>query len=256
VIDYKINGKVAVVTGAGRGIGRQIALTLAEQGVKVVVADIVKESADKVAKEIVLLGSEALPFELDVSNSQQVQEMADAALKKFGGVDILVNNAGISPKRNGQKVPIIEMDIREWEKVVDINLHGTFYCSQAFAKIMVKQNYGKIINMSSQAGRSYSAIPAAHYLTTKAGVIGLTRALAGELAPFGINVNAIAPGRIETEMIKDVGAEVNKEYMKKIPVGRLGQPRDIAEAILYLASDNASFITGVTLDVNGGALIL
>ncbi len=256
MIDYKINGKVAVVTGAGRGIGRQIALTLAEQGVKVVVADIVKESADKVAKEIVLLGSEALPFELDVSNSQQVQEMADAALKKFGGVDILVNNAGISPKRNGQKVPIIEMDIREWEKVVDINLHGTFYCSQAFAKIMVKQNYGKIINMSSQAGRSYSAIPAAHYLTTKAGVIGLTRALAGELAPFGINVNAIAPGRIETEMIKDVGAEVNKEYMKKIPVGRLGQPRDIAEAILYLASDNASFITGVTLDVNGGALIL
>jgi len=256
VIDFKLEGKTAVVTGAGRGIGRQIALTLAEQGAKLVVADIVKESADRVAEEIVALGSEALPYELDVSNSQQVQKMANAAVKRFGRVDILVNNAGISPKRNGQKVPIVEMDLAEWEKVVGINLHGTFYCAQAFAKIMVKQNYGKIINMSSQAGRTYSNIPAAHYLTTKAGVIGLTRALAGELAPFGVNVNAIAPGRIETEMIKDVGAEVNKEYLKKIPVGRLGHPRDIAEAVLYLVSDNASFINGVTLDVNGGALIL
>jgi len=256
MVDYGLKDKVAIVTGAGRGIGRGIALALAKEGANVVIVDVLEEHAAQVAKEVTDFGVDAVGLKVDVADKEAVHNLVKIVLNRFNRIDILVNNAGISPKKSGRKVPILEMDPLEWERVIAVNLHGSFYCAQECARAMIEHKYGKIINMSSLAGRIYVSIPGVHYLASKAGVIGLTRGLAGELAPFGINVNAIAPGRIESEMIHKVPDEVNKEYIKQIPTGRFGTAEDIANAVLFLASDKASYITGVTLDVNGGKLIL
>jgi 3-oxoacyl-[acyl-carrier protein] reductase len=256
VADYGLKGRIAVITGGGRGIGRGIALALAREGANVVIADVLAEHAQKTAREAEAEGVGAMATVADVSDKAQVNRLVEDTIRSFGRVDILINNAGVSPKKDGAKVTVVEMDTDEWERVIGVNLHGSFYCARACAREMVKQGYGKIINMSSLAGRTYSAIPGAHYLASKAAVIGLTRALAGELAPYGINVNAIAPGRIESEMIRDVPSEVNELYLQKIPVNRLGTHEDIANTALFLVSDLAGYITGVTVDVNGGSLML
>lgn len=248
----EFQGKVAIVTGGARGIGKSIARALAERGAQVVIADIDGEAAEKTSRELYAQDLLARAIPVDTADSGQVNRMVEEVVAAYHRVDILVNNAGISPKKDGKKIPIVEMPLEQWERVIAVNLHGCFYCAQACAKHMIKYRYGKIVNMSSSAGKTYSAIPGAHYLASKAGVIGLTRALAGELAPYGINVNAVAPGRIETEMIHDVPPEVNEEIIRQIPVGRCGTPQDVTEAVLFLLSDRASFITGVTLDVNGG----
>jgi 3-oxoacyl-[acyl-carrier protein] reductase len=251
-VDYGLTGKVAIVTGAGRGIGASIALALAGQGANVVVSDIRACLAHQVAGQARALGVEALALAADVASEDDVAHLVDSAHRRFGRIDILVNNAGVSPKTDGHKTPLIDMDRTEWDQVVAVNLSGSFDCSRLCARIMAQQRYGKIVNIASAAGRTYIPVAGAHYIASKTGAIGLTRALAGELACYGINVNAIAPGRTESEMMLEADAETNRRNLAQIPLGRFGKPDDVAHAVLFLVSDRSSFITGAVLGVDGG----
>lgn len=245
----KLNGKVAIVTGAGQGIGRGIALALAKEGAKVVVSDISDKIAD-VVKEIESLGSEALAAKANVANSKETEEMAKMAVKKFGKIDILVNNAGIYPFK-----PLIEMKEEEWDKVIDINLKGVFNCTKAVLPKMIEQKSGNIINIASIAGAEVGYLNLVHYSASKAGVLGFTRSAALELAPHGIRVNAIAPGAVETPGTKVLG-EVLKQVEQTIPQKRMGQPEDIANLVVFLASDDSSYITGQLIVADGGLTIV
>ncbi|MEM0078768.1 MAG: SDR family NAD(P)-dependent oxidoreductase [Nitrososphaerota archaeon] len=242
----KLQNRVAIVTGAGQGIGKAIALALAKEGAKVVVSDITDLIFD-VAKEIEALGSEALPIKCDVTNPNDVNKMVKTTLEKFNRIDILVNNAGIYPFK-----PFIEMSEGEWDKVLNVNLKGVFNCTKAVVPKMVEQRYGKIINISSIAGAVVGFPQLAHYSASKAGIIGFTRALALELAPYGINVNAVAPGPIETPGTKILGKETLESFIKTIPLGRMGKPEDVANLVVFLASDDSSFITGQYIVCDGG----
>jgi 3-oxoacyl-[acyl-carrier protein] reductase len=241
--------KVAIVTGAGRGIGKQIARELANAGYIVAVSDIVEQAAREATEEI---GQGSLPYAVDVSCFEQAAGMVDDMAQRFGRLDVLVNNAGISPKRNGRKVPVYEMDIEEWRAVVDVNLNGAFYMVRAVSPYMIRQRYGRIINMSSIAAKSYIDISASHYAATKAGLIGLTKAAAGELGPYGITVNAVAPGRIESDMMAEAGAEANQAILAQIALGTFGTAHDVAAAVSFLASEQARYITGAVINVDGG----
>jgi len=250
---FSLKNKVALVTGARRGIGKGIALALAEAGAKVVVTDIDEKECQEVVKEIEKLGSKGLAKKLDVTNKKEVEEAVKLAVDKFGKLDILVNNAGICPFK-----PFLELTEEDWDKVLDINLKGYFFCAQAAAKEMVKQKWGRIINIASvamgQIGIGFPNI--VHYVASKGGVAGMTEALAVELAPFNINVNAIAPGVIETKMAEPVISDpaVREATLKRVPKARVGQPKDIAQAVVYLASEEADYVTGVILVVDGGWL--
>ena len=246
MIKGKLQGRVAIVTGAGQGIGRAIALALAREGAKVVVSDIT-DLIFEVAKEVEALGSEALPVKCDVSNPNDVNNMVKATIEKFSRIDILVNNAGIYPFK-----PFVEMTEQDWDKVLDINLKGTFNCTRAVVPKMIEQRYGKIINISSIAGSVVGFPQLAHYSASKAGIVGFTRALALEIAPYGVNVNAIAPGPIETPGTKVLGKETLESFQKMIPLGRMGKPEDIASLVVFLASDDSSFITGQCIVCDGG----
>jgi len=242
--------KVAIVTGAGRGIGKAIAIALAREGADVIVNDVDIQTAEDVAKEIKSLGRQALAIQVDVSDSKEVNQMVQLALKKFKRVDILVNNAAII--RRGTIEDLREED---WNKVIDVNLKGSFNCMKAVVGIMKKQRYGKIINISSVAGKVGDLASAPCYGASKAGMICLGKSLARELAPYNINVNVVAPHAIETDMSKEWSEEKRKNIIANIPLGRMGEPEDIAEAVAFLVSDKAKFITGEVLDVNGGYLM-
>jgi 3-oxoacyl-[acyl-carrier protein] reductase len=242
----KLKDKVAIITGAGQGIGKEIALTFAREGAKVVVTDITGKEKE-VAEEIERMGGEAIALKVDVSKMEDAKKMAEEALKAFGRIDILVNNAGIYPSK-----PFVEMTESDWDKVINVNLKGTFNCTKAVVETMIKQKYGKIINITSIAGTVVGFPQLTHYCASKAGITGFTRALALELAPYGINVNAIAPGPIETPGTQALGKEAYENFKKLIPIGRWGKPEDIANLAVFLASDESSNITGQVIVSDGG----
>ena len=247
MVDLK--GKVALVTGAGRGIGKEIALNLARAGADVVVTD-VADTVFETAKEIEALKVSALAIKCDVSNLEEVQNTQKQALEKFKKIDILINNAGIYPQK-----PFLEMTTADWCTVMRVNLFGTFYFTKTFVSGMVERKYGKIVNLSSISGPVVAFPNLVHYSSTKAAIAGFTKALALEMAPYGINVNAVAPGAI------DVGGMQADEAMlaqvvRAIPLGRIGKPSDIANLVAFLVSDEANFITGQTIVSDGGYTIL
>jgi len=244
MIDLK--DKVAIVTGASRGIGREIALTLARAGAAIVAADIMADLLKGVVDEITAAGGRALPVAADITKFDDCQNLADAAVREFGRLDILVNNAGITRDNL-----ILRMKDEEWQKVIDTNLKGVFYCIKAASRAMMKQRGGRIINMASVSGL-LGAAGQANYAASKAGVIALTKVAAREFASRGITVNAVAPGFIETDMTRVLPEEVKTQSINLVPLGRAGLPADVAGAALFLASDLAAYITGETIRVDGG----
>lgn len=243
-----LSGKTAIVTGSSSGIGRGAAVMLAKAGVNVVLAARRFEKLQEVAAEIEKLGQKALPIQVDVTKKEDIQKMVAETVKNFGKIDILFNNAGVLDYKN-----FIDIDDESWNKVLNVNLRGYLWVSQAVAKEMIKNKHGKIINTASIAG--LAAFPQITvYNTSKAAVIMLTKSMASELGPMGINVNAIAPGAIETEMTQDMlkDPKTAQGFVAKIPVGRIGKPEDIGGAVLFLASDLSNYVTGETLVVDGG----
>jgi len=242
----KLTGKVALVTGAAQGIGRGIALLLARNGADIVVSDINLEKAEETAKEIRAIGPKATAVKVDVSNLSDVERMVEAIIEKLAKIDILVNNAGITRDKL-----ILRMTEEDWDAVLGVNLKGTFNCTKTVIRHMAKQRSGKIVNIASVVGEMGNA-GQANYSASKAGVIGLTKTIAREYAQRGINVNAIAPGYIETPMTDALPEKAKEELKRLIPMDRLGKPEDVAEAVLFLVCEESSYITGQVLNVNGG----
>ncbi len=246
----RLEDKIAVVTGGGRGLGRSICLTLAREGCSLVVSDIDAESAGKVAREIKKIGSEALALGVDVTSRSQVDTLMRVAAKDFGGVDILVNNAGICWMGK-----VEDMTEEDWDRVMAVNLKGTFLCSKAVIKLMKGKGWGRVVNMASAAGKTGGLLVGANYSASKAGVICFTKSLARELAPHGITVNAVAPGLIDTDMTRFFPKEGVSSILKSLPLGKMGLCEDVARAVLFLVSEDAGYITGEILDVNGGMVM-
>ena len=248
----KLDNRTAIVTGARRGIGRAIALALAKEGANVVVSDISQEDCQKVVIEIEGFGGKGLALKCNVISRAEVEDMIERTVAVFGKVDILVNNAGII----GFK-PFLELTDEDWDNTLNVNLKGQFLCARAAAKEMAKNKWGRIINIASiSSGGCGIAFPLiAHYTASKGGVMALTGALALELTPQGINVNAICPGAIDTDMVKGVKESGQLEQiLLRIPKGRLGQPEDIANLAVFLASDESDYITGAAIVIDGGWL--
>ncbi|MFK7695895.1 3-oxoacyl-[acyl-carrier-protein] reductase [Paenibacillus sp. HJGM_3] len=246
-LNQPLQGKIALVTGASRGIGRAIAIALAEAGADVAVNYAGSErAAQEVVAHIESLGRRAFKVQADVASSAQVEEMVKQVLDRFERLDILVNNAGITRDNL-----IMRMKEEEFDQVVNTNLKGVFNCIKAVTRPMMKQRFGRIINISSVVGVLGNA-GQANYVSAKAGVIGLTKASARELASRNITVNAVAPGYIETDMTDKLSQETQQQLLQQIPLSRLGQPEDIARVVRFLASDDASYMTGQTVHVDGG----
>jgi 3-oxoacyl-[acyl-carrier protein] reductase len=241
--------RVAVITGSGRGIGKAIAVELARKGAIVIIAELAAYGQETAA-ELCAAGAHAVYLKLDVADAENVQHTVEQVSQRYGHIDILVNNAGIRPTRYA-----LEMSLTDWERVVAVNLTGTFNCCRAIAPLMVEREWGRIVNISSLAAQQGSTGGHSHYAAAKAGIIGFSKSLARELAPHGITVNVVAPGWIDTEGWEGQLDGRRAEYAARVPVGRLGQPEDVAHAVAFLASDEASYITGVTLSVNGGLYI-
>lgn len=246
----KFEGKTAVVTGASRGIGRAVALRLASEGAKVVINySGSREKAEAAAEEIRSNGGEAIVFQANVSDAEQVKAMMDETIKQFGSIDFLINNAGITRDNL-----LMRMKEDEWDDVLSINLKGVFLCTKAVTRQMMRQRAGRIINLASVVGIAGNA-GQANYVAAKAGVIGLTKTTAKELAARNILVNAIAPGFITTDMTDELGEEMKEQLLSTIPLGSLGSADDIAGAVSFLLSDDAKYITGQTLNVDGGMVM-
>ena len=246
----RFEGKVALVTGAARGIGQAIALALAQEGANVVLVDIDLEHVQGISQQIEDLGCKAEAILADVSDREAVHRLVNETMSLFGRIDILVNNAGII--RRGT---FLEHDPREWDRVLKVNLGGTFNCSREVVPLMIKQGGGKIINVSSVAGSIGDITAAPSYGTSKGAINTFTKSLARELAPYGITVNAVAPHAIETEMSQEWSDEKRRQIVEAIPMKRLGQPEEVAAAVVFLASDGANFVTGHVLAINGGYLM-
>ncbi|MBD3846912.1 SDR family oxidoreductase [Bosea sp. SSUT16] len=247
-IQQDLSGKIAVVTGAGRGLGKAIADVLAGRGAHVVVNDLTLELAEEAAASARARGESASAIAFDVSDPHQVEIAFRRIRGDHGRVDILINNAGI-----GDFVSFPEITPEKWDRMLNIHLKGSFNCCQAVLAGMKEQKYGKIVNISSVAGKRGDFIGNAHYTAAKAGIIGLTKSLALYAAPFGINVNAIAPGLVATELSDEMSSEMKATTISRIPAGRLGRPEEIARATAFLVSDDASYVFGETLSVNGGS---
>jgi len=246
-----LEGKIALVTGAGRGIGRAIAEELAKRGADVVLADRMVDNAKGSAQEIAALtGRQTLAVEVDVSSTESAKAMVEQTIERFGKVDILVNNAGVTRDNL-----IMRMDEAEWDAVIDINLKGVWNCSKAVIRAMMKQRYGRIVNISSVSGLAGQA-GQTNYSASKAGVIGFTKALAREVASRQITVNAVAPGFVPTALTVDLPEDLIEAMMKITPLGRMGKPEEIAFAVAFFASDEAAYITGQVLSVDGGMMMM
>jgi 3-oxoacyl-[acyl-carrier protein] reductase len=244
---------VAIVTGAGRGIGKAIAEKLAQVGHSVVLCSRSERELEEVAAAIRGAGGTALPVRTDVGSEDQLKALVQSA-QRLGALEILVNNAGIAPKpRQGKRTPLIEMDVAEWEQVMRVNLTSAFILGRETGRLMCAARRGAIVNIASVAIRNGGLTAGAHYVASKSGMIGLTKAMAREFAPFGVRVNAIAPGRISTAMTVVSNRLLDDDWTaREVPLGREGRPEEIADAVAFLASERSSFITGMTLDVTGG----
>ena len=242
-----ISGRVAIVTGSGRGMGRAIALKLAEVGATIVINDIGEtEPLEGVVEEIKAMGRQSLAIVADVSSLSDVARLVETTIATYGKVDILVNNAGIARDQL-----LVRMSDEDWDKVLSVNLKSVFLCTRAVLRHMIKQRWGRIISISSIVGVVGNA-GQANYASAKAGIIGFTRSIAKEVASRGITVNAIAPGFIDTEMTQRLEESWRQELKRRIPLGYFGSPRDVAEAVAFLASEEARYITGQVLGVDGG----
>lgn len=246
---FNLDGKVAIVTGAAQGIGREIALLLARSGARTVIIDVSDKIFD-VMKEIKALGRESLAIKCDVSSGEEVKKTVGEAIERFSRIDILVNNAGIYPFKQ-----FAEMTEQDWDRVLDVNLKGVFYFTKAVLPKMMERRKGKIINIASIAGSVVGFPNLAHYSASKAGIVGFIRALALEVAQYGINVNAISPGPILTPGTRVLGEETYEQIRRSIPLGRWGKPEDVANLVLFLASDESDFITGQNIVIDGGYTI-
>jgi len=245
-----LKGKCAVITGASRGIGKAIALKLASLGANIVINYRSNEKeALEVENEIKNMGAEAITVKGDISKLQEVENLVLVAKEKFGNIDIMVNNAGIT-----KDTLILRMKEEDFDSVIDVNLKGVFNCLKAITPIMVKQKHGKIINLSSVVGITGNA-GQVNYSASKAGVIGMTKSLAREVGSRGINVNAVAPGYIETDMTEALGDKYKEEMKKNIPLKRLGKAEDVAEVVAFLASESSNYVTGQVIQVDGGMLM-
>jgi 3-oxoacyl-[acyl-carrier protein] reductase len=244
-----ISGRVALVTGASQGIGRSCALKLASTGATVALAARNQEKLDELAREITAAGGKAAAFTVDVSDEAQIKSACKAAITQFGKIDILVNNAGITRDQL-----VMRMKRSDWDAVLSTNLTSAYLCIQQVIGSMLKQRWGRIINIASVFGQMGQA-GQANYAASKAGLIGLTMAIAREVGSRTITCNAVAPGLIETAMTAGLGDEFKQNAVKQIPLGRVGSPEDVAHAVAYLASEEASYITGHVLNVNGGLLM-
>lgn len=246
-----LNGRVAIVTGGSRGIGCAIADTLASHGADILIADIQEELAKRTAEEISnSTKQKVLSFKVDVSDLASTQKMVDFALDQFGKVDILVNNAGITRDNL-----IMRMSEAEWDTVININLKGAFNCSKSIIRPMMRQKYGRIVNISSVSGLA-GQVGQTNYSASKAGVIGFTKALAREVASRNITVNAVAPGFIPTALTIDLPEELKSSILQITPLGRMGKPEEVAFAVAFFASDEAAYITGQILSVDGGMMMM
>ncbi|ARU62892.1 3-oxoacyl-ACP reductase [Tumebacillus avium] len=242
----RLQDKTAIITGGANGIGKETAILFAQNGAKVILADFDEANGAAAVEELRALGAQAHFVKADVSSSEDAEQIVAAALEQFGRVDILVNNAGIT--RDGF---LVKMEQEQWDRVIGINLTGVFLCTQAAAKVMMAQGSGVILNAASVVAQ-FGNVGQTNYAATKAGVVGMTKTWAKELGPKGVRVNAVAPGFVSTNMTDKVPEKVLDAMKLQTPLRRLGQPRDIANAYLFLASDEASFINGAVLAVDGG----
>jgi len=248
----ELQGRAALVTGAGQGMGRSVARLLAAMGASVVTNDRNPDTAEEAAAEIRAGGGSALGIQADVTDAQGVRRMVQQTLAEYGAIHILVNNAGIL-----YPTVVGEIEEAEWDLVVDVNMKGTFLCSQAVLPSMQEAGWGRIVNFSSTAGKNISTVGGAHYTAAKAGILGFTRHMAKEVAASGITVNAVCPGLIDTEMVRaTIDDSRVRAYEESFPISRLGRPDEVAGLVAFLVTDRAAYITGASLDINGGDLMI